>query len=96
MQEYQVTMNILGLRNLQSAGLLPVRKASILFNLKSMVAPDIGNAIENMRTEPSAPGPDPTLNTLIEFSISLPTDRLYCPRMACSVFDHVMMGFTQP
>jgi hypothetical protein len=93
MQEYKVTMNILGLRNLQSAGMMPVKKANILFNLKSMVGPDVGNAIENMKTEPGAPGPDPTLNTLIEFSIDLPTDVLYCPRMSCTVYNNVMFGW---
>ena len=83
MKEFNVMMNILGLRTLQSAGILPVKKAFILFNIKSMVSPEIGNAIENVKTEPSAPGPDPTLNTLIEFDLELPTEELYCPRMAC-------------
>jgi len=93
MREYNCQMNILGLRNLSSPGIFPVKKANIFFNLKSMVAPDVGDAVENIKTEPSAPGPDPTLNTLIEFDIELPTDRLYCPRMACRVNDNVMMGW---
>lgn len=96
MKDYQVTINLLGLRNLQSTGLLPVKKASILFNLKTMVSPAQAGSVENMKTEPSAPGADPTLNTLIEFLISLPTDELYCPRMACKVFDNIMAGFSQP
>ena len=96
MREYNVMMNILGLRSLMSAGILPVKKAFINFNLKSMVSPEQGEAIENIKTEPSAPGADPTLNTLIEFDIRLPTERLYCPRMSCQVFDSVMMGFSQP
>lgn len=94
MREYNVMMNILGLRSLQSAGILPVKKAFINFNLKSMVSPEQGEAIENIKTEPGAPGPDPTLNTLIEFDIRLPTDELYCPRMACSVYDSIMGGFS--
>jgi len=96
MREFNVMMNILGLRTLQSAGVLPVKKAFILFNIKSMVSPEIGNAIENVKTEPSAPGPDPTLNTLIEFDLELPTEELYCPRMACSVFDSILGGLVQP
>jgi hypothetical protein len=59
MREFNVMMNILGLRHLQTAGILPVKKAFILFNIKSMVSPDIGNAIENIKTEPSAPGSRP-------------------------------------
>ncbi len=93
MQEYNCLLNILGLRNLQSPGVLPVKKASIYFNLQSMLGPDAGSAIENIKTEPSAPGADPTLNTLIEFDIELPTDKLYCPRMACRVNDNVLMGW---
>lgn len=73
---------------MHSAGLIPVKKASILFNLKTMVSPAQAGSVENMKTEPSAPGADPTLNTLIEFLISLPTDELYCPRMACKVQDN--------
>lgn len=96
MREFNVGMNILGLRHLSSAGVLPVRKAFIQFNIKSMVSPDIGNAIENIQTEPSAPGPDPTLNTLIEFDIELPTEELFCPRMACRVYDSVCFGLSQP
>jgi len=96
MREFNVMMNILGLRHLQTAGILPVKKAFILFNLKSMVSPDVGNAIENIKTEPSAPGPDPTLKTLIDFDIELPTKELYCPRMACTVYDSVCFGLSQP
>lgn len=42
MNEYSVSMNILGLRGLQSAGILPVKKAFVQFNLKSLVAPNHG------------------------------------------------------
>lgn len=38
--EYTIEMNILGLRDLQSNGILPVKKAFIQFNLKSLVPPD--------------------------------------------------------
>ncbi len=41
-------------------------------------------------------GTDPTLNTLIEFNAPLPVDILFCPRMSCSVFDNIAMGFAQP
>lgn len=41
-------------------------------------------------------GSDPTLSTLIEFNAPLPVDVLFTPRMACSVFDSIVMGFSQP
>jgi len=65
MKEFQVSMNILGLRNLQSPGILPVKKAFINFNLKSLVPPNLGTNLQNLKTEPKNPGPDPTINTLM-------------------------------
>lgn len=39
-KEYNVEVNVLGLRNLQSFGLLPVKKPFIKFNLKSLLPPE--------------------------------------------------------
>jgi len=96
MKEYGVSMNILGLRGLMSPGLLPIKKAFLNFNLKSMVPPQIGDSLENIKTEPKMAGSDPTLNTLIEFNLPLPVDELFTPRMACTVFDSIAMGLKQP
>jgi hypothetical protein len=38
--EYVIEINVLGLRDLQSMGFLPVKKAFIQFNLKSLVPPN--------------------------------------------------------
>jgi hypothetical protein len=38
-QSYQVEINVLGLRKLQSPGLLPVKKAFIEFGLNSLIPP---------------------------------------------------------
>jgi len=48
--EYNIEISILGLRDLQSVGILPVKKAFIVFNLKSLVPPDCSQAIENIKT----------------------------------------------
>ncbi len=40
-----VEINILGLRGLQSTGILPVKKPFIKFNLNSLVAPSEGGAL---------------------------------------------------
>lgn len=95
-KEYVLDINILGLRNLQSAGILPVKKAFIVFNLKSLLPPDDGRTIENVKTAPSAAGPNPTLNTLIKFRVPLPVDKLFQPRLLCSVHDYIFKGFNQP
>jgi hypothetical protein len=77
-------------------GILPVKKAFIQFNLKSLVPPDCATAIENIKTQPGPAGPNPTINTLIDFKMPLPTDPLYCPKLQCSVFDNIFKAFFQP
>lgn len=86
---------ILGLRDLASPGILPVKKAFIEFGLKSMMPPGTGN-LKNIKTQPSAPGPNPTMNTTLEFQLPLPTDSLFCPKMQCMVYDNIFSGWSQP
>jgi len=95
-KEFKIEINILGLRNLQSVGLLPVKKAFISFNLKSLIPPNDKQALENIKTQPGPLGPNPTINTAIQFNMPLPTDELFCPRLGCSVYDNIFKGFMQP
>lgn len=95
-RETEVEINILGLRDLQSVGILPIKKAFLVFNLKSLVPPDDGRALENIRTQPNAAGANPTINTTIKFKVPLPKKELYCPRLACQVFDYIFKGLGQP
>ena len=44
-KEYTIEINCLGLRNLQSFGLLPVKKPFIRFNLRSLLPPEKAKAI---------------------------------------------------
>jgi hypothetical protein len=95
--EYTVSCQILGLRELKSPGILPVKKAFINFNIKSMLPPELGSAMKNIKTQPSALGPNPTINTLIAFDAPLPGDSLFCPRLSCQVYDNIYKGFgSQP
>jgi len=94
LREFQVSMNVLGMRGLQSPGILPVKKAFINFNLKGLVPPTIGTNLKNLKTDPSAPGANPTINTLMMFMCPLPTDPLYCPRLSCQVYDCIFSGFS--
>ncbi len=75
---------------------MPVKKAFIVFNLKSLVPPDVGTALENIKTQPNSPGSNPTINTMIKFRVPLPVDKLYQPRMLCTVNDYIFKGFNQP
>ena len=94
MREFQVSMNVLGMRGLQSPGILPVKKAFVKFNLKGLVPPTIGTNLANLKTEPTAPGPNPTISTLMKFQVPLPIDPLYCPRLSCQVYDCIYTGFS--
>ena len=47
--EFDCNMLVLGLRALQSPGILPVKKAFIQFNIKSLVPPN-ASAISNIKT----------------------------------------------
>ena len=89
-------MNVLGLRGLQSPGLLPIQKAFVNFNLKGLVPPSVGTNLKNLKTVPKNPGANPTINTLMKFEVPLPTDTLFCPRLSCQAYDTVFAGFSQP
>lgn len=95
-KEFQVDINFLGLRDLQSVGILPVKKAFVVFNLKSLVSPDDGRALENVRTQPGPTGANPTINSLISFKLPLPTSALFCPKLVCTVYDYIFVGMNQP
>lgn len=64
---YNAQINILGLRQLESFGLLPIRKPYIKFNIKSMLPPEKAIAVSDIITDPSV-GQNPNFNTIITFS----------------------------
>lgn len=91
--EFNVEINVLGLRSLKSSGLLPVKKAYIEFGLKTLVPPIVGATIDNVQTTPGPSGPDPTINTIVSFRMLLPENPKYAPAMACRVYDKIFTGF---
>ena len=96
LEEYEITINVLGMRELQSPGILPVRKPFINFMLRSLLPPSKAHAIENIQTQPSATGCNPTIPTVIKFIIYLPCDPLYWPSLTCGVYDYIFKGLSQP
>lgn len=60
-------MNILGLRDLKSFGLLPIRKPFIKFNVKSLLPQEKALAVSNLKTD-SAKGKDPNYNIVLKFT----------------------------
>ena len=94
--DYDVIINCLGLRQLESAGLLPVQKAFIKFLVKSLTDPKRAGQLEDVKTQPGPTGCNPNINTLVKFNIPLPKKELYCPSLSCSVYDQVFLGMSQP
>jgi hypothetical protein len=86
-KDYECDIMVLGLRNLVSTGILPVRKAYVQFNLKSILTPEQGNAVENIRTHPKQSGSNPNIITVLQFKVNIPEEALFCPSMTCTVFD---------
>ena len=95
-EDFLIEINVLGLRDVESCSLMPVKKPFVKFNLKSLLPPSMGGAVTNIKTQPSDSGPNPNINTTIKFSLQLPTDELFCPTLSCEVFDFIFQGKSQP
>jgi len=67
--EYNLEINVLGLRSLESFGLMPIKKPYIKFRVKSMLPPEKAQAITNVQTDPNANGPNPNINTSLHFNV---------------------------
>lgn len=91
-KEYNIDINVLGLRNLQSFGLLPVKKPFIKFNLRSLLPPEQAKAVTNVKTNPGDTGANPNINTTVTFTMKLPSSGLFCPKLSCDVYDYVFKG----
>ena len=95
-EDYNVELNVLGLRDLQSAGLLPIKKAFITFQMSTLVPATSAKKLQDIHTVPGPTGKDPTINTIIKTKLPLPGDPLFCPRLSCQVHDMIFKGFSQP
>lgn len=96
MQEHNLSINVLGLRQLESFGILPIQKAFVRFNMQSILPPEKAQVIRLVETPPRDPGSNPNINTTINFTAELPISALYCPKLSCEVFDNVCRGLKQP
>ena len=95
-KEYDLDINVLGLRQLESFGLMPIKKPFVKFRVKSLLPPEKAQAVTNVQTDPNACGPNPNINTMLTFNVQLPIEELYCPSLSCDCYDYVFMGFSQP
>lgn len=96
-EEYNIIINVLGLRDLLSTGLLPVRKAFCKFSVKSILPPAQAKAVADIFTSPNEGGTDPNIRTTLTFTAHIPADPYYCPRMTCTAYDKLYFeGMKQP
>jgi hypothetical protein len=96
-EEYQVIINVLGLRGLISTGLLPVKKAYVKFSVKSLLPPAQAKAVADIFTVPDEGGCDPNIRTTIKFSVNFSCFPHYCPSMTCTTLDKLYFdGMKQP
>ena len=92
--DFDVKINCLGLRNLESMGLIPIQKAFVSFMVKSLTDPKKSGQLPNLQTTPMQSGSNPNINSAIKFAIPLPVDELYCPSVSCTVYDQVFLGLS--
>ena len=92
-------IRILGLRGLQSLGLLPVKRPFIKFDTNSLRPKDERQELSEKKaitTEPKEGGADPNICTIIQVEVKLPTQLAYCPSLSVKVFDCILKGLSQP
>ena len=94
--ELNIDIHALGMRELESFGIMPIKKAFVKFRPRSLLPPERAFAVTNVDTEPKESGPNPNINTLVSFQAQLPSDNLYCPTLACEAYDFVCKGLSQP
>jgi len=81
---FYVNLKILGMRNLESTGILPVKRAFVKFDVDSLRRRDDKTFLPEkkfVRTEPLNPGSNPNILTVINLELNLPRDPAFCPAM---------------
>ncbi|CAG9332379.1 unnamed protein product [Blepharisma stoltei] len=92
-----VEINCLGLRDLVPAlGWLPINKAFVKFDMNSLQVPGENLMIRNIETQPSEPGRNPNISSIVKFDCKMPVNKLFCPTLSCNVYDNLFKGLSQP
>ena len=70
MELFHVKIKVLGLRNLKSLGLIPVKRAFLKFDINSIKSPAERQSLNEkkfIQTLPKEPGNNPNILTILEF-----------------------------
>lgn len=85
-------MNILGLRNLLSSGILPVTKPYILFKLKDIFGgSNAANSVKNIKSSCGS-GSNPNIFFTNSQKLKLPLEYKFFPSMTCQIFDDAILS----
>lgn len=93
--KYLVKINILGLRNLKTLGMLDIQKAFIRMDVNSMLPNSEKFELESqavIKTNPVQPGSNPNIQSIIRFDVNLPEEVDYITNLDCDVQDYRFMG----
>jgi len=70
MELFQIKIKVLGLRNLKSLGLIPVKRAFLKFDINSIKSPNERQSLNEkkfIQTLPKEPGNNPNILTILQF-----------------------------
>lgn len=86
-----IKINILGLRNLQSSGILPVKSVSVKINTSSLRPVDQiqkGSAFSNLTAISKNGGSNPSIGTVLSLTVELPDELILIPTLSCQVLEN--------
>ena len=97
---HHIKINILGLRNLQSSGLLPIKNTEIKIStssLKSVEQMQEGAAFTDLVAYSTGGGKNPNIGTVLSLNVFLPNNLTHMPTLSSQVLDRGLKycGFDQ-
>jgi hypothetical protein len=89
--KHHIKINILGLRNLQSNGIFPVKSVNVKINTSSLKAVNQiqrGSAFSNLTAISKSGGANPSIGTVLSITVDLPDELIFIPTLSCQVLEN--------
>ena len=93
--QFNVEINALGLRDLKPLSFVKIKKPYISFDLNSINISNKGEVLQPIKTMPNESGANPNINSVIKFTVNLPTEDIFMPEFQCDIHDTVLGGLSQ-
>lgn len=94
--KHHIKINILGLRNLQSTGILPVKRVKVKINtssVKKISKIQQGAAFTELIALAKNSGANPTIGSILSLLVDLPVNISNMPSLSCQVIDQGLKLF---